>query len=643
MARKRKRGKGLWGGSDSPEVVGEEVKVSSSETEAEDLPTGYLGEEDVTGIVEDSDEDTPTGYVDDEVSAEDTPTGIVDDEELSKVLEDSDEDTPTGIVDDDELSKESEDDDEDTPTGIIDDNELAQESEDDDEDAATGYVGEEVIKDEVKEVKNPADSGEDDDESSTCFVDLEKIEGQNSEEGKQEKSRKVEPWVEPSREPAPDYSRTETLSTTTSEVNTGTVTPYRAENYDETREFGPEREDYIEEEAVAPTGPTRMAGDIGSNTGKTFSVLDKRRATDKLVIGEIYEGNFGELLPFIKDPNVTDINWNGSQLWIDDIKHGRYLSDVRLSQDFVEAFAVRISNVVSKTFNKYEPKLEAETPELRITILHESIAPSGKPISIRKTPSIKRITFAKSILEEMYCPERVANFLSNSVKAKQNVVICGLPGVGKTEYVKFLTNYIFPRDRVITIEDTLELHYPEINPGKDCITLKVTPDNDGNGFTYTEAIKVCMRLLPQWILLSEARSREVQYLLESASTGAKFITTLHTDDVRKVPSRVVNMMGEIDNATAIEAMVYDYFDVGIFLDKKQDPDTGEIVRYISQVCLYNRDGGTNKVVMLYEDGEITNEPIPASVVKKYQKVGIRDPWEYTFIPDNGGFVDEEED
>ena len=58
--------------------------------------------------------------------------------------------------------------------------------------------------------------------------------------------------------------------------------------------------------------------------------------------------------------------------------------------------------------------------------------------------------------------------------------------------------------------------------------MKVSEDT----FGYAEAIKSSMRLNPKWIMLSEARSKEVKYLLESWSTGVRGMTTLHTDDVR---------------------------------------------------------------------------------------------------------------
>lgn len=355
-----------------------------------------------------------------------------------------------------------------------------------------------------------------------------------------------------------------------------------------------------------------------------------RRAKTKVKpfgIGTLTLENYGVLRPFIEDVNVTDINWNGKQLWIDDTTKGRYLSDIVLDKEFVDAFSVRVSNVVSKAFNKYTPRLEAESSELRITIVHESVCHTGRAISIRKTPAVKRINFMESIKSGDYCSEEVANLMSNAIKAKMNVIICGLPGVGKTELVKYLTNYIFPFDRAITIEDTLELHYADINPGKDCMELKVNDDT----FTYTDAIKASLRLLPQWVLLSEARSTEVSYLLESVSTGTKCITTLHTDDVRKIPDRVLNMIGAVSDKDAILNSIYNFFDVGILIDKKQDEKTGKINRWVSQFCLFDRENGKNSIALLVDNGELTSEKVPTEAMKKFNKAGIKDPYKYTFI------------
>lgn len=352
----------------------------------------------------------------------------------------------------------------------------------------------------------------------------------------------------------------------------------------------------------------------------------KRREKKTFDIGIFREENFGVLLPFINDIDVTDINWNGSQLWIDDVNKGRYKVDTVLDKEFTDVMSIRIANVVSKTFNKYQPSLEAETDELRITILHESISNTGRAISIRKTPALKRINFMQSIKQGDYCSEEIANLMSNAVKAKFNIVVCGLPGVGKTELVKFLTNYIFPSDRVVTIEDTLELHYDKINPDKDSLVLKITPH-----FSYTQAIKESLRLLPEWVLLSEARSTEVKYLMESVSTGTKCITTLHTDDVRKIPDRIVNMIGDINQEEIIKNQIYSFFDIGILIDKEEEAQTGRIKRWISQVCFFDRSNDKNECVMIVDNGQFTNNKLPQDAIRRFRNAGILDPYEYTYI------------
>ena len=47
---------------------------------------------------------------------------------------------------------------------------------------------------------------------------------------------------------------------------------------------------------------------------------------DKMIISD---QQYGELLPFVKDEKITDINWNGNELWVDNIETGRYCSDVK--------------------------------------------------------------------------------------------------------------------------------------------------------------------------------------------------------------------------------------------------------------------------------------------------------------------------
>lgn len=294
---------------------------------------------------------------------------------------------------------------------------------------------------------------------------------------------------------------------------------------------------------------------------------------------------FGDLIPYLKDSNVTDINWNGKDLWIDDLTKGRYKASEKLETDFVTRLSAYVGNMTSQTINAYSPLLEAELPELRISILHEAVAKSGRTISIRKTPAIMRMR-ENQIVSTHYTEKKVLSFLRTAVELGMNIVIAGLPGAGKTELLKFLTNYIPANQRVITIEDTLEIHYRDLHPDKDCVEIKVTPQ-----MSYADAIKASLRQKPYWLLLSEARSIEVKYLLESLSTGTRCITTIHTDSALKIPDRLRNMFPSGESAERITNDIYSFIDVGVLV--KNQIGMNGITRYITEVVLFEREEERN--------------------------------------------------
>ena len=153
------------------------------------------------------------------------------------------------------------------------------------------------------------------------------------------------------------------------------------------------------------------------------------------------ESFWGHFLPYIKDPLITDINYNGTDIWVEHLEKGIYKTEDVLSEEFVRSFSILISNVVSEQFNKFYPVLEAETEDLRISIIHPSVTNTGYTISIRKTPPILRMS-EDEMLRNEYCQGEVLNFLKNCIAAKMNMVFCGTPGAGKTELLKFLTQFI---------------------------------------------------------------------------------------------------------------------------------------------------------------------------------------------------------
>lgn len=244
----------------------------------------------------------------------------------------------------------------------------------------------------------------------------------------------------------------------------------------------------------------------------------------------------------------------------------------------------------------------------------QNLVNTGISISIRKTPAVRRIN-RDSIVKDDYCNGDIDTFMENAIRAHCTVVVGGLPGVGKTEYVKYLTQFIPAYERVYTIEDNLELRYSAINPGKDCVEIKIS-----DTFGYSEALKASKRQLPTWVLLAEARGEEVRFLMENISAGVHCLTTVHLDDVSKLPDRLRNM-----GQTINENDVYSFIDIGVQI-RSVVKEGEKIKRKVAQVICLSREDEKNGKTMIYEDGKILTKDLPLDIKRKFELAGIKNPF-----------------
>jgi pilus assembly protein CpaF len=290
------------------------------------------------------------------------------------------------------------------------------------------------------------------------------------------------------------------------------------------------------------------------------------------------EFDFSILQPYIDDEYITDINYNGKHLWLDHLKKGRYsIQDFNYHHECMQ-LGYRFANYANLTFNAVSPIVEAETGDLRISLVHGSVCDEIS-ISIRKTPAIMRLT-QRVLKKQNYAPVWLLQMLAEFVKIKSNIIVSGLPGAGKTELVKYLSQFIEPHQRVITIEDTYELRYRELHPKSDCIALKV---NDR--FSYHDAIKACLRQRPDWMLVSEVRGNEVVNLLQSVSTGATLLSTIHAPSAHHIPRRLLHMFPGVEMSNDIlHQMIFDIIDVGVHVEASISKKG--VKRYIKEVVAY---------------------------------------------------------
>src|SRR5574344_1304021 len=122
--------------------------------------------------------------------------------------------------------------------------------------------------------------------------------------------------------------------------------------------------------------------------------------------------DFGPLNEFLVDDNVTDISYsNNGQTFLKTLTKGVYkVERPDINNALMEKLAFQCSNVMGKTFNMAHPFLDAESTELRLNFVHESIATNGIAVLIRKTPAKIRLNKDK-LLKEDYVSLKLHDFL----------------------------------------------------------------------------------------------------------------------------------------------------------------------------------------------------------------------------------------
>lgn len=321
--------------------------------------------------------------------------------------------------------------------------------------------------------------------------------------------------------------------------------------------------------------------------------------------------SFDVIQEFINDQNITDINYNGKDLWIDHLHKGRIFYESFSEYEIFINLCIRFSNTVNLPFNHHHPLLESDFNDLRISMIHPSV--SGRlSLSIRKTPSIMRIN-ETGIIKNKYISKSGLKFLKYIVQSRCNIMISGMPGAGKTELLKFLTSYIPDYERVISIEDSYEVRYQELHPNRDCVTLKIN-----ERFNYEDAIKASLRQRPNWILVSEIRGREVKDLLSSIATGTHLISTIHAKDAYEIPNRMLNMIPNIDlSSKQVLSHLHDVLDIGIHIDV-QVSDMG-IKRFIREIICYE---GKEPTLVYHYQSQKQVKTLPDKIKSRAQLFGV---------------------
>lgn len=342
--------------------------------------------------------------------------------------------------------------------------------------------------------------------------------------------------------------------------------------------------DMIIEEAKGLNGLVSLEDDNLSNemTANSHGLTDD----------EIKQMSFAEILEkLLLDENVTDVTFNGRDVFVQDNEKGRYLFSHLVKSETIENFVKDITNTLNKEFNVENPIIDCEIKDiysqsknkiLRLNAVQSSISPYGTTMSIRITQPALRL----SENDEKFAPKDVFKLLETMIKGNLNILISGRTGSGKTELQKFLIKNIRDAETIVLIEDTKDTDLKDLYPEKN-ITSWITNDKIKTPIDFDALIKASLRNNPDWIIISETRGSEAYSMIKSGLSGHKIITTLHSDSAETNVDRLIHMCKEkydLDQLL-LGQMITSVFDIGVHID--YDITKEGVVRYICEIIEYN--------------------------------------------------------
>lgn len=345
--------------------------------------------------------------------------------------------------------------------------------------------------------------------------------------------------------------------------------------------------------------------------------------------------DFGPLKEYLSNDDITDISYdNNGQIHLKTLSKGIYrIENPAINNAFMEKLAFQCSNVMGKTFNMAHPFLDAESAELRLNFVHDSIAQNGIACVIRKTPAKIRLQKEK-IIAEKYVEPDIHDFLEYCVHGHCNIIVSGETGSGKTELVKYLASKIAEDEKIITIEDTLELHLDKIFPHRDIVAMKTN-----NIASYSDVLVTCMRQNPKWILLSEVRSAEaVMAVRNSISSGHYILSTIHADKAASIPNRMYSLLETNQDIEQFLKSIYRYIQIGVYVRGYTEKETHHFHREIAEVTEFyvteDNEAKYNTIYRKASDGKVIRNNPSKYLIEYLEIQGVYLPKELRLLGEN---------
>jgi flagellar protein FlaI len=291
--------------------------------------------------------------------------------------------------------------------------------------------------------------------------------------------------------------------------------------------------------------------------------------------------SYGVIDEFLGDPQVEDIMINYlSPIYVHKTKSGLVKTDKRFaSKEEIDLFIKKLVIFSGrKTINKIN-NVELVEIRGRANIVY---SPFGPQITVTRAKE-KPLSIIELIENGTLTPGIAAQFwmyVEGLGVKPANLIISGGPGSGKSTLLNALFSFVPTHDRVVVIEDTLELN---TDLEENCSRLESDEDT-----TLADLVKNSLRMRPDRIIVGEVRGQEAQDLMTAMNIGKYCMGTLHASTARET---VIRLENEPMNAPSVLVNLVD-----VFVIMRRYNTHNKVTRVVGE--LVETAGMADKIILL---------------------------------------------
>ena len=313
---------------------------------------------------------------------------------------------------------------------------------------------------------------------------------------------------------------------------------------------------------------------------------------------------FGPLEKLLKDGSVSEIMVNGPGKTYVERDGKKILTPVHFDDDNHLRYIIEKMMIsTGRRIDESSPYVDFSLPDgARVNAIIPPVATGGAVVTIRKMlADLKKV---EDVVRLGTMDDRMAEFLVACIKSKVNILFSGATGSGKTTLLEILSAHIDAHERIVTIEDTLELSLRQ----EHVVRLLTKPTNiEGKGeITIKDLFRNSLRMRPSRIILGEIRGEEAMDYLQALNSGHRgCLAVIHSAR----PSEAIHRLETMSMYAGLNV------------------NTAGVRRYISSglnliVQLEQFVDGTRKVTYVTEVGQLTDQGLLLRDIFRFEIEGV---------------------